>query len=356
MPDNPSPSAQPDSAPAPVELNFDQPAAPNPRIKRRSLKGKSAGLKPATAPAAARELEKEAPPLSAESVAAPAARVSEIKPAPTPRDETPAKPAAAAPPRSKPTISLTSAPAASVTANRPSSPAPAAAASATHAAPKTAASTTPAASPHGTRPATLYYSSYPRKESSSSMKTNSSASPAASSTPSTSSASAATRPVTVAPAATAPRSNAAPIDYRANVERQTREQKSVGSILSYIVYALIFLFVVGAALAGYGGYIITKQLNNQSATLAQLDSKYDLKNQELTVRLAAANDTITQHQAALDRQQELINKQQEDINRLLAAINDNATATKAEAKARAQETAALRTRVRELENKNIPKY
>ena len=44
MPENQIPATQPEPGAGPGEFNFDQPAAENPRIKRRSLKAKPGGL------------------------------------------------------------------------------------------------------------------------------------------------------------------------------------------------------------------------------------------------------------------------------------------------------------------------
>ena len=141
------------------------------------------------------------------------------------------------------------------------------------------------------------------------------------------------------------------MDYRANVERQAREQKSVGNILAYVVYALIAFFVLSAGLAGYGAHIIFKQLDDQSVTVSDLDKKYTDANQVLTAKLTATEDTLATAQAQIARQQDIILKQQEDINKLIAATNDNTAAARTERATRAQETANLRERVRELENK-----
>jgi hypothetical protein len=138
------------------------------------------------------------------------------------------------------------------------------------------------------------------------------------------------------------------------VERQSREQKSVGNILTYAVYALIGFFVLGAALAGYGTKVIFDRLHDQSQTVSDLDARYATANKDLNAKLATTQDTLTQAQAQIARQQDLILKQQEELNRLIAATNDNANALKAEKQARTQETAALRGRVRDLENK--PRY
>ena len=135
------------------------------------------------------------------------------------------------------------------------------------------------------------------------------------------------------------------------MERQSKEQKSVGNILAYIVYALIALFVLGASLAGYGGYVLSKQIQQQSVTVGDLDQHYAEVTKDLNAKLASTQDTLTQAQAQIARQQDLIVHQQEDISRLIAATNDNSTAIKTEKQGRVQETANLRARVRDLEYK-----
>jgi hypothetical protein len=322
MPENQNPATKSEPEAAAGEFNFTKPEAENPRIKRRSLKAKPAGLIKPTAAAlpAARELEREAPPHSAEVATKPAAD----QPKPT------AKVTATAPPRVTPTVA-------------------AAASSASKPATSTAPAAGPASSPHGTRPATLYYSTNTRPaETPSPMKTIPSVSSAK---PTTAAASSATATPTSAarPVATATSRPTPNIDYRANVERQSREQKSVGSILSYVVYGLIAFFVLSAGLAAYGADIIFKQLHDQSATVSDLDARYTKITGDLNTKLSATQDTLTQAQAQIARQQDLIVKQQEELNRLIAASSDNDSAIKAEHQARAQDTSNLRARVKELE-------
>ena len=340
MPDNPLPAAQPESGAEPSEFNFDKGATQNPRIKRRSLKAKPGGLsKPAeNAVAAARDLEREAPPHASTPTQPSAPAVSPAqaslpaKAVPVVVKSTDAPPA---PPRTTPATAAKTAPA-------------------TTAAKVTLPSTTkPTTSPHGTRPATLYYSSYPRKdkEASPTMK---SIPPGGPSSPASAASTAKSVPTTAArtttPAPTRPAPN---IDYRANVERQTREQKSVGNILAYIVYGLIAFFVISAALACYGGFVLSQRITDQSITVSDLDGRYAAANKDLTAKLAAAQDAISQTQAQIARQQDVIVKQQEELSRLITSSNDIANLLKTEKQARAQETASLRARVRDLENRQV---
>jgi hypothetical protein len=383
MPDTPPPAAQPDSASEPGELNLETAPPARPRIKRRSLKAKAPGLQPANAPAAARELEQEAPPLSADQATRAALPVPDGRPTARIVTAPPPRTTPAAPPRTTPAVSAampaqasrpatTSASGAGVAASKPVSTGPSGQkVNIALTAPQKASVTSPSTSPHGTRPATLYYST-PRKEATPSMKphTNASPSPATSTSSAGSSASAArpatsaataaaanpsaTRPAASAPAA-ASRPAATNFDYRTNVERQSREQKSVGNILAYFVYGLAILFLLTACLAGYGAYTINKQLRDESTSISGLDDKYAAKVAELNKEIATTQDTLIQAQATIGRQQELLNKQEEEIGQLRTAINAassaSAEAIQHEAHARAQDTAALRARVRDLENK-----
>jgi hypothetical protein len=168
--------------------------------------------------------------------------------------------------------------------------------------------------------------------------------PAAATSPSTA------RPAT-ASAASAPRTAATNFDYRANVDRQSREQKSVGSLLAYFVYGLIAVFVVGGGLAIYGSVVIFDKLHDQSTSISSLDDKYTGKVAALNKELATTQDKLAAAQAQIARQQDLINKEQEQLNQLLVQINDNTNALNKEHQARLQEAATLRSRIRDLEYK-----
>jgi hypothetical protein len=352
MPENQIPATQPEPDAATGEFNFAKPEAENPRIRRRSLKAKSGGLiKPSSGtPPVARELERETPPLSAEQAVKPR-DISEVAVdlrATAQKDPRSEIAGYQQKPKQDSTQKVKVAPAVKVTEPAPAppvTPSPASVATTQKTTTTPASTSGPTTSPHGTRPATLYYSSSPRKaETPSPMKTIPTASPAPSS-----SATTATLPPSVARAATSSPRPATTVDYRANVERQSREQKSVGNLLSYVVYGLIAFFVISAGLAAYGADVIFKQLHDQSVTVSDLDARYAAANKDLNAKLATTQDTLSQAQAQIARQQDLILKQQEELNRLIAATSDNESAIRQEKQARAQEAASLRERVRDLE-------
>ncbi len=326
MPDNTNPAAKPEPASVPDEFEFDMPTSENPRLKRRSLKAKpTAPLTPVKAiPPLAQELEREAPPHSAETA------IPEHNPPLDPDNDAEINAAVKFTeplPASAPTSSTTTKPSPSTTGYTP----------------RTTSSTNQPASPHGTRPANLYYSTSPRKDKDESppMKPTTPTSGPTSS-PARSTTAPAARPATV-------------VDYRTNIERQAREQKSVGGVLSIVVYVLIALFVLGASLSGYGLYAISKQLKAQSLTMDDLNRSYTEKNQTLTAQLNTTIETLTKAQAQIGREQELILQQQEAINKIITANDATSTALRQEKQSRASETASLRARVNNLENRTQPR-
>lgn len=150
-------------------------------------------------------------------------------------------------------------------------------------------------------------------------------------------------------------------DYRANIDRQSREQKSVGNILNIFVYGLAAFLILGAVLAAYGAHDVYKQLHAQSTTVTELDKHYADANQRLTDSLNSNIQATQQLQTQLAKAQELILRQQDALTKLQASLDAQAEALRqerstraAETSIRAQETSALRSRIRSLEAKNEP--
>jgi hypothetical protein len=131
-------------------------------------------------------------------------------------------------------------------------------------------------------------------------------------------------------------------DFRKNVERQSREQKSVGSILSTVAYSLIAGIFLVAVLAGFGGYVLWKQIQDQSVTVSQLDSKYQLRTTELADELSQASLQIGELQAALK-------KQQDQLTRVSAISEETSASLRIERQTRAKEMIELQKRIRRLE-------
>jgi hypothetical protein len=287
MPENPRPTPTP---PASGEFSFVDPGSERPRLKRRNLKAPSA---PASSPGE-RPPPAEPLPDSPRPDPAPSIRASSSGPAP--------RPAAFRPPGTS-----------SIPAQAPSSG--------------------------------LYYSTGARqeKENPPPMKT-------IHPTASTATAAAMSSSPRTVGSASAPGRAASVSDYRANIDRQAREQKSVGGVLGIIVYVLIGFFVLSACLAGYGAYTLSRQIHAQSVTVNDLDTRYSAENKTLTGDLATTDANLADTQAQLRREQEVILRQQDTINKLVIANDNTVAALRAERQTRAAETAALKARVKTLEN------
>jgi Skp family chaperone for outer membrane proteins len=152
-------------------------------------------------------------------------------------------------------------------------------------------------------------------------------------------------------------------DYRSNIDRQSREQKSIGGILNLIVYGLIAFFVLAALLAAYGANDVYKQLHQQSVTVTDLDSRYSAANQQLDDQIKREYQARKDLEAQLNRTQELAVREQDSITKLQAALDAQTDALRQERATRAAETSirvsensALRARVRALEEKNEQTY
>lgn len=103
------------------------------------------------------------------------------------------------------------------------------------------------------------------------------------------------------PSKTMPSSYSSPTSssYTRNVERQSREQKSMNNLLSGVgLFLLVLVLIVGAS-AGFGGYVIWKQIQDQAVTVNQLDVKYAAAVSALNQNLTLSNEQIAAHQSAL---------------------------------------------------------
>jgi hypothetical protein len=133
-------------------------------------------------------------------------------------------------------------------------------------------------------------------------------------------------------------------DFRRNADRQRREQRSVNSLLSGVAYALIGGILLVGILAGFGGYVLWKQIENQSVTVAQLNAKID----EQVAQLKIEQDRFAKFatdQAAFDIEVK------EKLARLSSVSERNAAAGREEKDARIKEITALVKRITKVEAK-----
>ena len=133
-------------------------------------------------------------------------------------------------------------------------------------------------------------------------------------------------------------------DFRKNTDRQRREQKSVTSLISGVAYALIGGILLVAILAGFGGYVLWKQIQSQAVTVAQVNAKID----EQVAALRAEQEQFKKFaadQAAFDIEVK------EKLGKISASIDRVASTVREERETRAKDLAAIRKRLGRLENR-----
>ncbi len=113
-------------------------------------------------------------------------------------------------------------------------------------------------------------------------------------------------------------------DYKGNVERQAKEQKSFGSVLSIVVYVLLAFVVTTAGLAGYGLYILKEQVSGQASTIHQLQDDEKVTTDALASRIGTLEQQLKDSQAQVDRQNEVLQQQEQKVNQILSDLHTEA--------------------------------
>ncbi len=95
-------------------------------------------------------------------------------------------------------------------------------------------------------------------------------------------------------------------NYTRNVERQSKEQKSMNTILSGVGLFLLVLVLIFAVSAGFGGYVLWKEIQNQQVTVGRLDAKYAAAISGLDENIVRTNEEIANLQLTLKTQRDEI--------------------------------------------------
>jgi hypothetical protein len=124
------------------------------------------------------------------------------------------------------------------------------------------------------------------------------------------------------PSTPSPRST----DFRDNIRRQSNDQKSIGRIITIISISFAALIIACLSLAIYGGYVIWSRLNDQSATLADVEKKF-------ATRVSTLQASIDRLQIELHRTQKYndeLARQNQEITRALREQQEIARRNKAQ--------------------------
>jgi outer membrane murein-binding lipoprotein Lpp len=118
-------------------------------------------------------------------------------------------------------------------------------------------------------------------------------------------------------------------DFRRNAERQSKEQKAVGSLLAWISYSLVGAVLLVATLAGVGGWTLYRLIQKQSVTVAELDSQYKGEfaqvREQMAAEALALQSALNRSNDRLDATTNLAIKQQDTIKALLGQAERQAS-------------------------------
>jgi hypothetical protein len=131
-------------------------------------------------------------------------------------------------------------------------------------------------------------------------------------------------------------------EFRKNVERQSREQKAVGDVLSWVGYSLLGGLIIVALMAGFGGYTLYRMIQDQSVTVAQFDAKYGAET-------ASLHENVKDLEQELTQSRSLAARQQDQITRLSSRLDEANATLKTQKQIIDRDMADLKGRVRRME-------
>jgi hypothetical protein len=134
--------------------------------------------------------------------------------------------------------------------------------------------------------------------------------------------------------------------YQQNVQRQSREQKAVGSLLSGVAAVLIGSIILVGILALFGGWALHKQIKQQSTTVDQLNKRLSAEIQTANINLQEANVQI---QTLLTQTQ----AQKQQLGWLQGQIEDAKNQQKKTSASQQAKLQNLENRLKEIEKDNI---
>jgi uncharacterized protein HemX len=105
-----------------------------------------------------------------------------------------------------------------------------------------------------------------------------------------------------------------------SIDRQRKEQRAVTSILSGVGLGLLLIIVGCATLSAFGGYVLWKQIQQQSVTVAQMEQKINkdladlqARDAELASGLESAGAQLAKQLSSLEQIKSQVNRHEKDV-------------------------------------------
>ena len=118
-------------------------------------------------------------------------------------------------------------------------------------------------------------------------------------------------------------STPAALNVKRSIDRQRKEQRAVTSILSGVGLGLLLIIVGCASLSLFGGYVLWKQIQQQSVTVAQMEQKFNkdlaelqARDAELSSGLDSAGAQLAKQLSSLEQVKSQVNRHDKDVSTL----------------------------------------
>jgi uncharacterized protein HemX len=118
-------------------------------------------------------------------------------------------------------------------------------------------------------------------------------------------------------------STPAALNVKRSIDRQRKEQRAVTSILSGVGLGLLLIIVGCATLSAFGGYVLWKQIQQQSVTVAQMEQKINkdladlqARDAELASGLESAGAQLAKQLSSLEQIKSQVNRHDKDVSTL----------------------------------------
>jgi uncharacterized protein HemX len=112
----------------------------------------------------------------------------------------------------------------------------------------------------------------------------------------------------------------AALNVKRSIDRQRKEQRAVTSILSGVGLGLLLIIVGCATLSAFGGYVLWKQIQQQSVTVAQMEQKINkdladlqARDAELASGLESAGAQLAKQLSSLEQIKSQVNRHEKDV-------------------------------------------
>ena len=114
--------------------------------------------------------------------------------------------------------------------------------------------------------------------------------------------------------------NPAALNVKRSIDRQRKEQQAVTSILGGVGLALLLIIVGCAALSGFGGFVLWKQIQRQSVTVDQMEQRLNkefaslqARDAELSSGLEAAGAQLAKQLSLLEQAKAQLSRQEKEV-------------------------------------------